>query len=189
MGTIGIAAGLATDNDMNILKFGAAGVTGGAMAGSTLASRSMNAPGNIGNWYDNRKQEVIKEAYKNNPKEYKKYLNQVADQQFLRDKEIRQKYKEAFGNENINQIMNNAITYRQHGITDDSVIIKAMKQNSPSLGDNLDSDKRIVAAKLASKIKSESDMEKTLKRLKEKNIPENVIREQERILRNMTDLY
>ncbi len=193
LGMVGVAAGLVSDDYSNVLKYGAAGLTGGMIGGNVIAENAINAPkkivDSVGSWTKNQKDEIIREAYKNNPKEYKEYLNEKSDREFLNNKEIKQKYIEAFGEEDSKKIMQKAIKYREHGITDNDIIIKAMKQKSKSLGIEVDDDRRIVSAKLASKIDNEKDMENTIKRLKERGIPEKTIKEQEKILRNMKNMY
>ena len=193
LGMVGVAAGLASDDYTNALKYGAAGATGGMIGGKILAEKAIDAPGNIANLASdltqNRKDEIIKEAYKNNPEEYKEYLNQKSDREFLNNKEIKQKYAEAFGADKAKDMMIKAKKYREHGVTDNDVIIKAMKQKSDSLGTEKDDDRRIVAAKLASKIDNEKDMKDTLERLEKRGVPKNKIREQEKILRNMKNMY
>lgn len=192
LATVGLAAGIATDDDMNILKYTAAGITGGALAGKAIASRAVEAPKGI---YDkvkstknNINDNVAKEMYKNDPKGYKQYLNEKSDKEFLKDEDVKQQYIEAFGKNNADSRMKDAIKYRKHGVTDNKLIIKAMKQNSPSLGEDLASDRRIVSAKLASNISNEKDMEAMTKRLKSKGISDKNIEEQANIIRSMKDM-
>lgn len=192
LATVGLAAGIATDNDMNILKYTAAGLTGGALAGNAIASRAVEKPkgiyNNIKDTKNNINDNVAKEMYKNDPKGYKQYLNERSDKEFLSDKDVKQQYIEAFGKNNADSRMKDAIKYRQHGVTDNKLIIKAMKQNSPSLGEDLASDRRIVSAKLASNISNEKDMEAMTKRLKSKGISDKNIEEQANIIRSMKDM-
>ena len=192
LATVGLAAGIATDNDMNILKYTAAGLTGGALAGNAIASRAVEKPkgiyNNIKDTKNNINDNVAKEMYKNDPKGYKQYLNERSDKEFLSDKDVKQQYIEAFGKNNADSRMKDAIKYRQHGVTDNDVIIKAMKQYSPSLGEDLASDRRIVSAKLASNISNEKDMEAMTKRLKSKGISDKNIEEQANIIRSMKDM-
>ena len=193
LGMIGVAAGLSSDDYTNVLKYGAAGVTGGMLGGKISAEKAISAPENIANmasnWSQNKKEEIIKEAYKNNPEEYKEYLNKKSDREFMNNKEIKQKYVEAFGADNAKGMMEKAQKYREHGVTDNDVIIKAMKQKSDLLGTEVDDDRRIVAAKLASNIDNEKDLENKMKRLGERGVPKNKIKEQEKILRNMKNMY
>ena len=193
LGMIGVAAGLSSDDYTNVLKYGAAGVTGGMLGGKISAEKAISAPENIANmasnWSQNKKEEIIKEAYKNNPEEYKEYLNKKSDREFMNNKEIKQKYVEAFGADNAKGMMEKAQKYREHGVTDNDVIIKAMKQKSDLLGTQVDDDRRIVAAKLASNIDNEKDLENKMKRLGERGVPKNKIKEQEKILRNMKNMY
>ena len=131
---------------------------------------------------------VAKEMYKNDPKGYKQYLNEKSDKEFLKDEDVKQQYIEAFGKNNADSRMKDAIKYRKHGVTDNKLIIKAMKQNSPSLGEDLASERRIVSAKLASNISNEKDMEAMTKRLKSKGISDKNIEEQANIIRSMKDM-
>ena len=163
------------------------------LGGKISAEKAISAPENIANmasnWSQNKKEEIIKEAYKNNPEEYKEYLNKKSDREFMNNKEIKQKYVEAFGADNAKGMMEKAQKYREHGVTDNDVIIKAMKQKSDLLGTEVDDDRRIVAAKLASNIDNEKDLENKMKRLGERGVPKNKIKEQEKILRNMKNMY
>ena len=135
---VGVAAGLATDDMSNVVKYGAAGVAGGAAIGNVAASNAINAPKRI---YDNVKERssqdrenYMSELYKDDPKAYKQYLNEKSDKEFLKSKEIKQQYAKEFGESNAENMMNQAIEYRKQGITDNKIIINAMKETSGEIG-------------------------------------------------------
>ena len=190
LGMVATAAALA-DKNKNLLTYGIAGMSGGAVIGKIASDKAFNIPQsaqNIDNRIQNAKNDIVKEALKNDPKEYKQYLNDKADQEFLNNKKIKQKYIDGFGENRANEMMNSAIKYRKHGVTNDDIIIKAMKQKSKSLGEDPASDGRIVAAKLALNVNNEKDMETIVKRLKDRGVQEKNIKEQEKFIRNIRGL-
>lgn len=188
LGAVGLAAGIASDDYKNVLTYGAAGIAGGNIIGDSMVNKAINTSGNIYNGAQKVNDNVIKEMYKNDPKGYKEYLNKQSDYEFLRNKQIKQQYAEAFGKDNARQMMEAAIKYREHGVTDNDLIIKTMKQSSPSLGTKVNDDRRIVAAKLASNVNNEKDLETVSKRLKQKGVTDNKVKEQEDIIRNIRGL-
>ena len=193
LGMIGVAGGLASDNSMNVLKYGAAGLSGGALVGNVAANGVLNGvskgPSSISQKVQAKRDEIAREAYKDDPKGYKQYLNEQADKQFLRDKEIRQQYANAFGDKEATTMMQNAIAYRQHGITDNEVIIKAMKETSGDIGKtDVTDNRRIAAAKLASGISNSKDIENMTKRLQKQGYKDDIIDQNEEFIRSIKGL-
>ena len=187
---VGVAAGLATDDMSNVVKYGAAGVAGGAAIGNVAASNAINAPKRI---YDNVKERssqarenYMSELYKDDPKAYKQYLNEKSDKEFLKSKEIKQQYAKEFGESNAENMMNQAIEYRKQGITDNKIIINAMKETSGEIGKTSATDsRRIAAAKLATGISGSKDIENMTKRLKAKGYNEKMVSENEEFVRSI----
>lgn len=191
LGMMGLAAGLATDDESNIGKYALAGIASGAAVGNSVANRAINTSGNLTDSIKQRtanvRQNIANKAFENDTKAYQAYINDRADKEFLKDKKVQEKYAQEFGKENATEMMNAAIAYRERGVTDDEIIIKAMKQKSPVLGDVTD-DRRISSAMYASKISDEKGIERMSKRLKEKGVSEKTIKEQEQIVRNIRGL-
>lgn len=186
LGAVGIAAGLASEDYSNVAKYGAAA----GAAGSALTKAAMNKgkqlPSNIYRKTSAIKDQFHKDLYED-PSEYKKYMNRQADNAFMKDKDVQKKYRDKFGKDYI-KAMEKAKKYREHGITDNDVIIKAMKANVKGVSDELDSNQRIAAAKFASQVSNEKDIETVSNRLKEKGIKEDKIKVQKDILRQIKDL-
>ena len=134
LGTIGIAAGLASDNDANILKYGAAGAGIGWSLGRTPDGKGWAAI----------QDEAMLDAYGS---DYKEYLNQKSDKEFMNDPAMLREY----GGDR--EKMEKALEYRTYGITDNKIIKRAMK-----LSGYRDEDK-FALAKLASEISSHKDLE------------------------------
>ena len=169
--TIGVAGGLATADDMNILKYGAAGGVAGWALGSgasNIASR-INASGD--NVIENAKSTYTTAAYGEDAE--KQRQKDRADELARRDKTRRKKYAEEFNLKNkkeIDAIMNKSQVFRQSGITDDDIIIKAMKADG--FGDNQASRERVILAGLAAETGDDTDkIEQIEKRIKEKGVP------------------
>ena len=190
-GTLGVAAGLASGDDKNILSMGAAGLGAGAALGSGLAGSAMNADikggmDKIASEYTIKTKGI--EAEKQRQKE-------LMDKEAIKDKGRQELYKEKLelsSKADVKKALEDAQKYRESGITDDELIIKAMKAE----GFNSDraSDERIALAGLASDIKSESsntkrseNIEKVQKRLKNMGIDETSVNKYVNGLRDITN--
>lgn len=187
---VGVAAGLATDDMSNVLKYGAAGLTGGAAIGNIAASNAINRPARIVNSVRNSaveaKERYNSAYYKDDPDAYKRYLNERSDKDFIKDKEIKKQYAREFGDSNAEKMMNQALAYRKQGITDNEIIIKAMKETSGEIGKTSATDnRRIAAAKLATGISGSKDIENMTKRLKAKGYDEKLVSENEEFVRSI----
>ena len=194
-GTIGLAAGLATDDMTNVFKYGAAGVAGGAVAGDVIAKNVENGiPRAIGAIaqkgsaaHDNYERE------KDTPDEYKQYQNEKADREYMnirKNKTDYNKFVEAFGKDNAKQMMEGSLEYRQKaGITDTDLIIKAMKLDSGEIGHTAATSKeRIAAAKLATSVQSAKDVESMEKRLAKKGYDQKLISQNMEAVRKLRGL-
>ena len=189
LGSIGVAAGLASDDFSNVLKYGSAAASGGALVGNIAANKAMSAPSAISAKIQQRRDELAREAYKDDPKGYKQYLNSQADKAFLSSKEIKRQYAEAFGESKAIQMMNNALQYRAHGITDNNLIIKTMKEDSGEIGKTSVTDnRRIAAAKLASGVSNGKDIKEMKERLKNQGYKDDIINQNEEFIRGIKGL-
>ena len=192
LGTIGVAAGIASDDFSNVFSYGAAAGAVGAGLGGKLGESAITLPSAA-----YRKSKEIEDVWRKgaySKEQYERIKNREADKQFMLNKEIQKLYKDKFrgtvnGEEKYKQAMRAALKYRQHGITDNDTIIKAMKAKSKFASDNYDDARRIVSAKLAKQVNNEKDIETIQKRLEENGINKKQIEDQANILRQMKDLY
>ena len=182
-GAIGLtaaAAGATTDDFSNTFKYGAAGIGAGIAVGDKpvdiAESAVKKAKESRNRYYENRY----------TPSEMQERLNKQADKKFLKDKEKIKMYKDKFGAENYKQKMQEALEYRKYGVTDDKMIIKAMKLEN--LRDaNATSKERISYAKIASSAKSEDQLNAYGERLKSRGIEQNKINNILNTVRGMQD--
>ena len=172
--TIGVAGGLATADDKNILKYGAAGAAVGWTAGSgmaNLASSGVNAYGRLDDFDNNVMSTYTTAAYGEDAE--KQRQKDRADELAKRDKARRKKYAEEFKLKNkkeIDDMMNKSQVFRKSGITDDDIIIKAMKADG--FGDDMASEDRVILAGLAAETGDDTDkIEQVEKRIQEKGVP------------------
>lgn len=198
IGAIGVAAGLASEDYANVAKFGVAGATAGSAMTTVAMNKGKTLPSDIYRKTTAIKDEYMRNLYQDDPAAYKAYMNDQADKAFMRDKDVQLQYKNAFGTKEIDNgkgqklesykvAMQKAKEYRKHGVTDNEVIIKAMKANVKGVGD-WDSGQRIAAAKYASQVSNEKDIETMSKRLKERGIGQQQIATQEDMLRQIKGL-
>lgn len=199
LGTIGIAAGLASDDFSNVVKYGGAAGAIGASIGGRAGNRLINMPSNA-----YRKGSEVLDTYKQgaySKEKYKEFVNKRLDNEFMRSKENQALYREKFGtekmeNSNGEQVaaykvaMEKALEYRAQGVTDNDIIIKAMKVKTKyGNNDDLADKRKIVSAKFASQVSNEKDVENLQKRLKEKGIAEPQIQDQANMIRKIRGLY
>lgn len=147
-GTLGVAAGLASDNDMNILKYGGAGAATGWAVGGAAGGIITNA--------DHKVEEIGEKAVSaytiaaGGQEAEKKRLQAKEDKAAMKDKDRRKMYLdkvENASNKNLDEIMKDAQEYRESGVTDDKLIIKAM--NAKGFGDGRANNERVILAQLA----------------------------------------
>ncbi len=200
LGTIGVAAGLASEKYSNVLGYGAAGAAGGTALTGAIMNKGKALPSDAYRKYNNLKDEYTKNLYKDNPAKYREEMNKQADKAFMKDKQIQQLYRDKFGTEKVaddkgNKVekykfaMEEAKKYREHGITDNETIIKAMKAKVRGVDENnLSANQRIAAAKYASQISNEKDIQTMSDRLRKRGIGKEQIEIQENILRQMKGL-
>lgn len=185
VGTMGAIAGLASDDYSNVLKYGAAGVGIGYAAGGAVASTASNVASNVVSSVKSGSKTIsndyLRELY---GADAGKAANRKLDDKFLKDKEAIKNYKEAFGKADYKEAMQNALKYREYGVTDDKMIIKAMQLEGLADSDAT-SKERISLAKIASTAKSEKELQDYGKRLGENGISEERIKEVNKIIRKM----
>lgn len=177
MGAGGVAAGtagLVSDDVSNVFKYGAAGIGAGGLAGSrinAIPDRVDSIAGNISNGLNGLYEATHTED------ENEARQNRILDKQALRDPERIRKYQEKLGvsKKEARKIMKEeAQKYREAGVTDDKLIIKAMKASEDDFGADRASKQRIIVAQMAKKV---GDDQKKLKQLKEGLVERGVPRE------------
>lgn len=129
---IGAAAGIASGDIRNVGKNMALGATAGGSIGTGVSNMAVRGVSSAASLIT----EIDKDRY---GEQYAQRVKDKQDQKFLEDKDARRFYEREFseelknlkGNERkerVNQIMNNAVKYRQNaGVTDNKIIAKAMK--------------------------------------------------------------
>ena len=178
VGTVGVAAGVASGDWSNVAAYGAAAATVGAQLGNAatnVVSKSASASKGV-------RDEYRKQRYTND--EIKKMQNDKLDEEWRKDKDVIKMYQEKFGKENYTQAMDDAMEYRRQGITDDKVIIAAQKLKGLSSDEgktekqiNRASQERIALAKAATVVKSDDAMKDFSERLKDNGIADEKIKE------------
>ena len=152
VGTIGVAAGLASEKYSNVATFG----LGGAVAGRAMTNAVINVPSKVKGtvedakeYYEETRDEAEKEVYTD--RERKDIVNERLDDKFLHDKEAIKAFKDEFGELGYKSAMQDALKYRQYGVTDNKTIIKAMTLKTRGLGDRANN-RRILVAKTANQL-------------------------------------
>lgn len=187
LGTIGIAAGLASEDYDNVAKYGAAAASIGAGIGSRAGSKLVNLPSSA-----YRKGSEVTDTFRQgaySQEKYKEFVNRRLDNEFMRSKENQALYREEFGIKEYKVAMEKALEYRKQGVTDNNTIIKAMKVKSRYASSDLADRRRIVSAKFASQVSNEKDVANLKERLKEKGIAEPQIQDQADMIRKIRGLY
>lgn len=147
-GAIGVAAGLASDDDRNILRYGAAGIGAGWLAGSGAINVVENADRGIRNTISSAASTYTLAA-KGEEAERQRQIA-IEERAAMKDKHRQRLYKEKLGlknNEQVRQALEDARKYRENGIMDDKVIIKAMQ--AEGFGDERASREKMILAGLA----------------------------------------
>lgn len=157
-------AGLVSDDFSNVFKYGAAGIGAGSLAGSginAIPDGVDSIAGNISNGLNGLYEATHTED------ESEARQNRILDKQALRDPERIRKYQEKLkvSKKEARRIMKEeAQKYREAGVTDDKLIIKAMKASEDDFGVDRASKQRIILAQMAEEV---GDNQKKLKHLKE----------------------
>lgn len=167
-------AGLVSDDFSNVFKYGMAGIGAGGLAGSginAIPDRVDSIAGNISNGLNGLYEATHTED------ESEARQNRILDKQALRDPERIRKYQEKLkvSKKEARRIMKEeAQKYREAGVTDDKLIIKAMKASEHDFGVDRASKQRIILAQMAEEV---GDNQKKLKHLKEGLVERGVPRE------------
>ena len=167
-------AGLVSDDFSNVFKYGAAGIGAGSIAGSginAIPDGVDSIAGNISNGLNGLYEATHTED------ESEARQNRILDKQALRDPERIRKYQEKLkvSKKEARRIMKEeAQKYREAGVTDDKLIIKAMKASEGDFGVDKASKQRIILAQMAEEV---GDNQKKLKHLKEGLVERGVPRE------------
>lgn len=173
-GTIGVAAGLASGDDKNILSMGAAGLGAGAALGSGIAGSVVNA--DIKGSIDRMASEYTIKTKGFEAEEQRQ--NKIADQAAMKDKERQKLYKEKLeldSKADVKAALEDAQKYRESGITDDKLIIKAM--NAKGFESERASDERIILAGLAQETgNDQKKIDQVQKRLEDRGFDSNQIK-------------
>ena len=170
-GAIGVAAGLASDNDMNILKYGGAGLVGGIAAGGALTGMAGRAGNAIESTVENVASTYTIAAHGQEAE--KARLQAKEDKAAMKDKDRQKMYMEKLNvsRKQIKDVMKEAQEYRESGITDDKLIIKAMK--AEGFGEGRANNERIILAGLANEVGNDNKKIKDLQsRLSERGLSE-----------------
>ena len=169
-GTIGVAAGFASDNDMNILKYGGAGAVAGWAAGSAAGGIVSNAGHKVEEIGENIASTYTLSA--GGAEAEKARLQAKEDRAAMKDKDRRKMYLDKVNNAsqaNIKEILKDAQEYRESGVTDDKLIIKAM--NAKGFGDGRANNERVILAQLANETgKDNKKIEDVKKRLSSRGL-------------------
>ena len=175
-GTVGVAAGLASANDSNILSWGGAGLAAGWAAGSA----GSNIAGNVARSASNIRDNVVSTytVAAKGEKAEKERQKAIEDKAAAKDKERQKLYMDKLKvpKSEMKRVMEEYQEYRKSGITDDDVIIGAMK--AEGFGDGRANDERIILAGLANDVGNDQKKIKNLQeRLTERGFkPEDVKR-------------
>lgn len=159
-GIIGAAAGLASDDDKNILKYGAAGLGAGWLAGAG----AMRVTRGIGSTIDNVAEQAVSTytAAAKGPEAEEKRQQMAVEKAAMRDKERRKLYSEKLQvkGKQLNQVLEDSQRFRESGVTDDKIILKAMTMEG--FGKERTSNERIILAGLASEVGNDNKKIKDL---------------------------
>lgn len=157
-------AGLVSDDFSNVFKYGIAGIGAGGLAGSGINSVPDGVDSIAGN-ISNGLNGLYEATHTKDENEARQ--NRILDKQALRDPERVRKYQEELkvSKKEAHRIMKEeAQKYREAGVTDDKLIIKAMKASRDDFGADRASNQRILLAQMAGKV---GDDQKKLKQIKE----------------------
>lgn len=160
----GVTAGLVSDDFSNVVKYGMAGIGAGALASSgvnSIPDGVESIAGDISNGLNG----IYEATHTKDENEARQ--NRILDKQALRDPERIRKYQEKLkvSKKEARRIMKEeAQKYREAGVTDDKLIIKAMKASRDDFGADRASNQRILLAQMAGKV---GDDQKKLKQIKE----------------------
>jgi hypothetical protein len=169
LGTLGVAAGLASDNFSNVFTYGAAAT----MAGSKVGDNLYNLGGNIISGTKNGVQDV-KDTYKyaKYGKEYAEQLDNKSIQQYFKNPDVIRTYQKKFANaQEASEAMEYAKECKKAGINDDDAII-----NSYKLNDSYSREQKKYIAGLSLTNTSGKDLKELKESLAERNLSNSQIK-------------
>ena len=174
LGTVGIAAGLASDDFKNVAGYGIAAGAAGAGIGSGLTGGVMNLKD---------KSKAAKDAYDKatmSKQKYQEMINNKLNKKHMEDKDVQAKYREAFGT-NWKKAMEASLEYRNKtGVTDNETIINTMKQMEKN-GYGYTDRRGLAVAKLAANVQSRKELKYRIQDLEKAGIKQEQIKELERM--------
>lgn len=173
-GALGVAGGLATGDDKNVLQYGAAGAAAGWAAGSGAVGAAKSADDIVRDIGATAATTYTIAAHGTDAEKERQLA--IEDKAAMKDKDRQKLYADELNlsKKEVKQVMEEAQKYRENGITDDDVIIKAMK--AEGFGDDRASQERVLLAGLASETGNDNKKIKDLEtRLTERGLrPEDV---------------
>ena len=158
---IGLAGGVASGSPGDAFKYGLGGMYAGSAIGTGTANRAISGAEGAINSIKKQHEAIQKTQY--GSKQYKQMANDKKDEEFMKDAEMRKLYADRFNltkKEDIDQVMKDAVEYRKYGVTDNSVIMKAMGFDK----NNRTSKESIAAARLSAISKTQDDLDKAMER-------------------------
>ena len=183
---IGLSAGLASDDFGNVAKWGAAGAVGGWAAGKGAETFVENKTSGL---------EKLPEEFYNvthTEDEIKARRNNELDKAWAKDRDVVNKYAEQFGCTRQvarDNYMKQAQKFREYGVTDDDVIIKAMKAQGEEFGaEKTASEQRILLAQLAGQVNNSKDADQVEARLQKRRFSKDRAKQYADKIREMKGL-
>ncbi len=188
---IGIAAGIATGNPSDVLKYGAAGAFAGSSIGEGLSNRTIDTASKASEKINSYARDMKIGKEDGGLKKYKEAQREKDNQKFMQDKNNRKIFAQELNlksKEEIDKAMKDACEYRRYDVTDNKLIIKAMKLAGDDTSKRA-SKENIAAAKLSSVSKSEKDLEARLKQYKRvPGISDEHVQQMEKKIRKLNDM-
>ena len=183
---LGLAAGIASGSPGDALKYGIAGAYAGSSIGTGVTNRMESGISNMIEKGKQNHEDALRTQL--GDKEYKLYKQKEMEKEFMENAENRKKYADKFGlkeKKDIDEIMKQAVKYKRYGVSDDKVIMSAMKLNENDRA-NVNS---IAAARFAQITKNEKDLESNMKRYgKTKGITKTQVEQMEKNIRTINDM-
>ena len=177
MGTVGVAAGLATGDLSNVGKYGIAAAGVGAKVGDGVSNIASNVTTGAPNTARGIRNNFEQRAFTKQQREAMQ--NARADREWEKSKDIQKKYRDEFGKD-YKKAMETAKQFRQYGVTNDDATIKRIKDigvgNAPTKED-------IATTKAASSVQTEDDLKALSDRLRSNDISEEKIKRMENDVR------
>ena len=177
LGTVGVAAGLASGDWSNIATYGAAAAGVGASVGEGLSNVVGNAGRGAKGVTENVKADYMDRRYTKSVREA--LQNKKADEEWRKSKDVIKMYKDEFGKD-YKAAMDKAQQYRQYGVTDDKATIKNIKdvgiEGTPTRED-------IATTRIASSVSTEKDLKSVTDRLRNNGVAEEKIKNIEKSVR------